>query len=119
MKYFLVMAALLPSISFASVLTECGEYNVKGVVRGGVGLSIILNEKTQSEYTLKMSGPLQASIGVYLNQDITAKVLMSKHINPVTGEITKIISIERRIPNPLNPEDTGFTLINKMDCSKE
>ena len=119
MLHLFLLFILLPAYSFAAVVTDCGEYNIKGVVRGGVGISIILNEKTQSQYTLTMSGPLQASIGAYLNRDVVANVLLSRLLNPVKGEITKVLSIENRIPNPLNPTDTGFTLIKKMDCMKE
>ncbi len=117
MKFFLLLI-LIPTISYADIVMECGEYTARGIVRGGVGISIIVNEKTQSQYTITMPVGLQAQIGSYLNSDVTAKLVIEKKLSPVKGETKKIVSIERRIPNPLNPEDTGLKLNKKMDCVK-
>lgn len=118
MKYLLVLFTLIPAFSFAAIVTECGEYTVKGVVRGGIGISIIVNEKTMSQYTLSMPGPQQAQIGAYLDAPVTAKVVMTEHLSPVKGKVTEIVSISKRIPNPLNPEDTGLILNKKLECRK-
>lgn len=117
MKYFFILS-FIPALTLADVVTDCGEYTVKGVVRGGVGISIVVNEKTQSEYTIVMPVEEMAKIGSYLDDAVTAKLKIEKIISPVKGEIKKIISIDRRIPNPLNPEDTGLKLDKKFDCLK-
>ncbi|MBC7714455.1 MAG: hypothetical protein H7177_14010 [Rhizobacter sp.] len=119
MKYSLLLALLfIPVLAKADIVTDCGEYSLKGVVRGGVGISIVVNEKTMSQYTITMPVDLQGQIGAYLDAAISAKIVLQKKLTPVKGLANKIVSIERRVPDPLNPEDTGLTLTKKKDCEK-
>ncbi|MBC7428529.1 MAG: hypothetical protein H7336_07960 [Bacteriovorax sp.] len=117
MKYFFLFY-LVPSLTLADIVIDCGVYTVKGIVRGGEGISIIVNEKTQSQYTITMPVTQQAQIGSYLDSEVTAQINLSKKLTPIKGETKNIMSIERRIPNPLNPEDTGMKLYKKSDCQK-
>ena len=116
MKYiFLLM--LFPQIIMAEIITECGEYTVRGVVRDTPsGLSIFVNEKTQSEYIISMSPLEQGQLGGLINKNVTVELVLDKKFDGQKVTTSKIISKKSRIPNPINPEDTGFKLDKKINC---
>lgn len=119
MKYFSLLMILLPTLSLASMFTECGEYSVKGVVRSGqTSFNIIVNEKTQSEHVIDFLPSESQKIGAFVNRPIEAVVLLDKKFNGTIGVGQTIISAKFRIPDPLNPKDTGFSLIKKVECRK-
>ena len=116
MKYLLLLL-LVPQIIFAETITECGEYTARGVVRAKpAGLALIVNEKTLSEYVITMSITEQAQISSLIDKTATVQLVLDKKFNGQTGSTSKIISAKFRIPDPLNPEDTGFKLDKKLDC---
>lgn len=117
MKYFLLLM-MVPQISLAD-LTDCGEYEVKAVVRAGkVGHEIIVNEKTQSQLTLSMPVLERLKLAPYVDMPITASVVLNQKFDGSKGEIDAIVKIENRIPDPMKPGDTGIKLTKKMDCKK-
>lgn len=118
MKY-LALLLLFPTLSFASMFTDCGEYTVKAVVRAGpANFAIIVNEKTQSESIINFPITESQKLGAYMDRSITAVVLLDKAFNGTVGLSEKIVSVTSRIPDPLNPKDTGFILTKKVDCKK-
>jgi hypothetical protein len=117
MKYILLLL-LVPQISFAE-LSSCGEYQVRAIVRAGkVGHEIVVNEKTKSELTLTMPIEERIKLAPYVGRAITAVVLLNTKFDGTKGEIDSIISIENRIPDPMNPADTGLKLIKQTECKK-
>lgn len=117
MKYFL-MLMMIPQISLAE-LTDCGEYEVRAIVRAGkLSHEIIVNEKTQSQLTLTMPVLERLKLAPYVDRPITAVVVLNQKFDGTKGEIDSIIKIENRIPDPMKPGDTGLKLIKKMDCKK-
>lgn len=118
MKFFL-FALFLPSLLFAETITECGEYTAKGVVRAKEdGIKFIVNEKTMSEYVISMPRLEQGKIAGHIDRDVTVKLILDKKFDGQKGVTDNIISIESRIPDPLKPGDTGFTLDKKTSCKK-
>lgn len=117
MKYILLLL-LVPQISFAA-LSSCGEYQVRAIVRAGtIGHEIVVNEKTKSELTLTMPIEERIKLAPYVDRAITAVVLLNTKFDGTKGEIDRIISIEYRIPDPMNPADTGLKLKKKTGCKK-
>lgn len=119
MKYF-VLLILFPTALYANGISDCGEYSIRGVVRPtSEGLSLIVNEKTQSEYKISMPIFEQGKIGGYINKPVTVRALLDKKFDGTKGYTEKILSSEFRLPDPLNPKDTGFTLDKKTNCKKD
>jgi len=98
----------------------CGEYLVAGTVHTSKqGFFIIINEKTQSEYTFKSPIKEEPKLAPYINRPMKGKMLVTKMINGTIGEFKSVSELDLRIPNPLNPiYNTGFRLLKKMDCQK-
>lgn len=118
MKFFLFLF-FIPATLFAEVITDCGEYTAKGVVRAKEdGIKLIVNEKTQSEYVISMPKLEQGKIAGHIDRDVTVKLVLDKSMNAQQGSTDNIISIDFRIPDPLRPGDTGFTLDKKLPCKK-
>lgn len=118
-KAILTFVLLLSSVTIAQEWTgisDCGIYQVNGIGRSTKeGLALVVNEKTKSEFTINvpiMNGPFLAP---YVDKAIQASVEISKK---ATGsKIEGIIKeIKSRIPDPLNPKDTGVKLILKAAC---
>lgn len=103
------------SIAFDSL--DCGHYNVRGLIRlGDKGFEIVVNEKTMSEHVISLSSSDQASVAIFLNNSVSAEVLINKKFNGTSGQAQNVMSIKERIPDPLAPSDTGFSLIKKSEC---
>lgn len=104
----------------AGGLSDCGEYTLRGVIRPlEDGLTIVVNEKTQSELRISMPIPEQGKIGGYINKPVTVRALLNKKFDGTKGYTTKIISSKFRLPDPLNPKDTGVNLEKKIACIKD
>lgn len=110
---------LITSTLNASELSECGEYYLRGVVRPlKDGLTIVVNEKTQSELQIKTSITESSKLGAFINKPVTATALLTQKFNGTRGFAEQIINADFRLPNPLNPKDTGLKLIKKTECKK-
>ena len=108
---------LIPKLSLANIFGGCGEYIVKGVVRAGpANFAIVVNEKPQSEHLINFPIIESQKLGAYLNRPMTATIVVDVPFNGTVGSSDKIISIDSRIPDPINPTDTGFVLVKKLDC---
>ena len=120
MKYtFIFLILSLPQISIAS-LSDCGEYEVRGVVRAQEkGYGIVVNEKTMSEINISLPLSEQLKILPYSDKPMKAVLLLDQKFDGTKGESNKIISITFRIPDPLKPGDTGMSLMKKTECSKK
>ena len=117
MKYYFLLF-LIPQLSFSEIITECGEYSVRGIVRAkDDGLKLIVNEKTQSEYVVSMSTANQGQIGNFLDTDVTVELILNNKKFGQNLMASKVIHSKKRIPKPLTPSDTGFTLLKKIPCS--
>ena len=109
---------LLPQISLAA-LSDCGEYEVRGIVRTKqAGHEIIINEKTMSELTISVPTSEMLKLAPYVDRPMKAVILLDKKFDGTKGVSNKVISISDRIPDPLRPTDTGLELVKKADCKK-
>lgn len=119
MKSFLVLYILtIPQLSMAG-LSDCGEYEVRGVIRAKkTSYEIVVNEKTQSELNIALPLHEQLKLLPYSNKPMTAVLILDKKFDGTHGISEKIISIQNRIPDPLKPGDTGLSLLKKMECTK-
>lgn len=97
-------------------ISSCGTYQVKGIARStDKGLVIAVNEKSQSEIIIKVSVQNESFLAPYVDKAIEASVLFEKMPRGPIVEGT-IKEIKSRIPNPINPLDTGTKLISKAPC---
>lgn len=97
-------------------ISSCGTYQVKGVARStDQGLVIAVNEKSQSEIIIKVSVQNESFLAPYVDKAMEASVLFEKMSRGPSVEGT-IKEIKSRIPNPINPMDTGIKLISKAAC---
>lgn len=117
MKYILPLFIMtLPQLSLAG-LSECGEYEVRGVVRAKqTSYEIVVNEKTQSEINIALPMNEQLKLLPYSKKPMTAVLVLDKTFDGTNGTSDKVISIKDRIPEPLKPDDTGVLLLKKMKC---
>jgi len=120
MKSFLTLCILTtPQLSMAG-LSDCGEYEVRGVIRAKkTSYEIVVNEKTRSELNIALPLHEQLKLLPYSNKPMTAVLILDKKFDGTDGISEKIISIKSRIPDPLKPNDTGLSLLKKMKCSKK
>lgn len=103
----------------AGELSECGEYSLRGVVRPlKDGLTIIVNEKTQSELQIKTTIPESSKLGAFINKPVLVTALLTQKFNGTRGFAEQVIKAEFRLPDPLNPKDTGINLEKKVACKK-
>jgi hypothetical protein len=120
----LLLSLFLLTLSLPSLaedwtgISDCGNYQVSGVVRSKKdGPVIVINEKTQSEITITLPIQNEAKVAPYINKAIAATISFER--KPSRTEVVGIIkSIEVRIPNPLDPKDTGIKFLSKVECKK-
>jgi hypothetical protein len=97
-------------------ISDCGVYQVNAVARSvKSGLVIIVNEKTKSEITISVPVQNEAFLAPYVDKAMSASVVFSKKAQGSKAE-GSIKDIKSRIPNPINPMDTGIKLISKARC---
>lgn len=121
MRFAGLMATLLflcePSLAQDwSGISDCGRYTVSGVGRSThEGLVIVVNEKSESEIVIHVPILNEPYLAPYVDRAMIATVLIPKvpHGSSVEGIVEMI---ERRIPNPINPLDTGMRLTEKTAC---
>lgn len=114
----ILMLLFIPQMLLAE-LSDCGDYEVRGVVRAGkLGHEIIINEKTMSELNITLPIQEQLKLAPYVDRPMKAVILLDKKFDGTKGVSNKIISINDRIPDPLKPKDTGLELIKKTSCKK-
>ena len=96
----------------------CGHYQVRGVVRTIENTQVIvLNEKSKSEIQFKLPIDNEPMLSPYVNRAIDADLEITKPMNGSKGNgIVK--KIKERIPNPINPLDTGLSFVKKSECKK-
>jgi len=92
----------LPSTVIAQDWTGiagCGVYQVKGTGHlSDEGLSIIVNEKTQSEFKIKVPIKNEVYLAPYVKRPLEARVLIDKkpHGADVSGTIKEIKSLPKK-----------------------
>lgn len=119
MKY-LLLAFFISTTLNANELSECGEYKIKGVIRPlKDGITIVVNEKTMSELKIKTTIIESSQLAAFNNKPVTVTALLDKKFDGTKGFASKIIKTEFRLPDPMNPKDTGVKLEKKVDCSKD
>lgn len=69
-------------------------------------------EATQSETRLTLPLEEQHKLAGYLNQSVETKVLLAESSVPKKGNVLKIESADRIVPDPLNDNQT--TLFKKL-----
>ena len=119
MKYILTYLILItPTLGMAG-LTECGHYEVRGVVRAKkISYEIVVNEKTMSQMNISTPVSEQLKLLPYINKPVTITLILNKKFDGTKGSSEQIISVKSRIPDPLKPGDTGLMITKKMECKK-
>ena len=89
-------------------MSECGKYQVAGVARLlKSGPAIVLNEKSNSELTINpQASSDNFKLAPYIDKPMVAIVLISK-ANQGSSLLGSVLDIKFRVPNPINPMDTG------------
>lgn len=116
---FIPSLYLISSATFSqdwTGISDCGTYQVNGIARSTKkGLVIMVNEKTQSEITITTPILNETYLAPYVDKALKASVVFAKK-SPGSKALGTIKEIESRVPNPLNPMDTGIKLISKAKC---
>lgn len=95
----------------------CGKYAVRGIVRKSVdrALVIVINEKTASEITFSVPIKEEPILAPYIDRPTVATVTID-NLSKGSKILGHVNNIDLRLPNPLNPADTGVSLISKGQC---
>lgn len=97
-------------------ITVCGLYSAKGIVRSYKdGLVINVNEKTKSEIIISVPIMNEPKLAPYLNKAVEASIEFKK-LTPHLKLLGTVTQIKSRLPNPIDPSDTGIKLISKGAC---
>lgn len=116
----MLLAFFISTSLHAYELSECGEYTIKGVIRPlKDGITIVINEKTKSELQIKTTILESSQLAAFSNKPVTVTALLNQKFDGTKGFAEKIIKIEFRLPDPMNPTDTGVKLEKKTDCKKD
>ena len=109
----------LPQLSMAE-LSDCGEYEVRGIVRAKkTSYEIIVNEKTMSEINISLPLSEQLKLLPYVDRPMSANLVLIKKFDGTKGSADSVISVKNRIPDPLKPGDTGLSLVKPLKCIKD
>ena len=93
----------------------CGLYRVRGIGRSKPqGLKIIINEKSNSEIIISLPITNEVLLAPYVDKDLTAKIKIFNTDGSTALAVIK--EIDRRIPKPIDPKDTGIEFLEKSDC---
>lgn len=112
---FLLLPSLVHSTEWTGV-NSCGYYQARGIVRLVKQIPVIvINEKSLSEIILSIPIKKEPLLAPYLNKAIEAKVKINK-LHPANLLSGEILSIHDRVPDPLNPRDTGIKQERKTKC---
>ncbi len=124
MKIILIILIISFKTSSAQANTGspslCGDYSVAGVIRLiNHEVILVVNEKTKSEHRIHFPTLEQPKLTPYDDRPVTVKLRLQKIWNGTTGLAQIILERpELRVPNPLQPNDTGFSLISAQKCLK-
>jgi hypothetical protein len=115
MKAIVMLASFfLSSILFAQDFRGCGDYLFRGVLKED---KYIVNEGTKSEMVFELIDNEDfLKLSAFLNMPSSFKGSIIKKMDGTKGVVKGSTEIFRRFPNPLNPKDTGITLIKKSVC---
>ncbi len=110
------MRVLIPLLLFFSLTaqaTDCHLWSIKGKVIYQKPHFILLSaEATQSETKLILPLEEQHKLAGYVDQAVEAKILLAEKEVPKKGNVLKIESAERIVPDPLN--DNQSSLFRKL-----
>lgn len=71
-----------------------------------------------SEINIELPSREQLKILPYVNQPMSAVVVLDKKFYGTNGQSEILINIKSRIPDPLRPNDTTLSLLKKTTCHK-
>lgn len=116
MSIFLLL--FLPLAHAWTGISDCGLYEVRAIARSTPkGLVMVVNEQSQSQFTIILPITNEATLAPYIDKPLTASVLFEKKYS-TASTLGIVQKIEDRIPNPLLPLDTGLKLMTKGRCKK-
>jgi hypothetical protein len=125
LKKLLLLLLLSQNFAIAAMVNTpsvCGEYNVAGIVRFDKiknKIFVLVNEKSMSEQIMSFDLLETPKLTPFLNRPLTLSVQLLSKWDGNTGVATNIVgSPKDRIPNPMNPLDTGFELQKELPCIK-
>lgn len=118
-----ILKAQDSSTELKNAPSDCGKYIIHGIIRSTQisrpTIHLIVNEKSQSEHTFNFaSTDDDLGFNIHKNKDVVVTALILKKLNGTSGELVKVEKIENRIPNALKAKDTGFHLLQKLECLK-
>ena len=117
-----ILLVLIPLAAAASEhwsgISHCGLYQVSGVARSSQkGPVMVVNEKSQSEFSIRVPITNEAKLAPYIDKTFIAKVSFEK--KPVEGNYQAVVKeIVSRVPNPLSPKDSGVKILSEAKCKK-
>lgn len=105
---------------FLATPDKCGEYKISGMVQiVDDDIVIVVHAKSKSQIILSVPLTQQVAIGHYLFRDFSINALLNEKFDGTYGKIATFTGPgELRVPDPLNPKDTGFQLIKEQSCKK-
>lgn len=118
MKIIFFILVLIPIISKAQLVENCGVFNFRGIVRIiNDSPFLIINEHTLSEYKFSMPISEEPRIAPYIDRAFELTATIEKKMNGTKGAVQNIKNIQYRVSNPLSETpDTGVKLIKKLIC---
>lgn len=117
---FFLYASLVSAETMQPSPADCGEYKVNGMVRLiDERIKVVVHEKTRSEIILDFELPDQPRLTPFFDRPIALNVVLNTKWNGTRGKVSSISGDpEARVPDPLNPQDTGFKLVKTLPCMK-
>jgi len=96
----------------------CGLYQVRGVGRlMNNSLVIVVNENTRSQIVFHLPILNEPRLAPYLDRPLVAELQLDQPMQGAQGTGT-VMQVADRLPNPLNPMDTGIRLMTEGQCHK-
>lgn len=120
MKNILLLTFFLFSTPLFAGLEKCGKYRFNGVVRDTQdGTKLIINEKTLSEYKITFDQNDSLKLTVYHDQHVSGELDISKLSESyVINKDVELLSVNNRVPNPLNSMDTFLKIETEKKCEE-
>jgi len=117
MKYLFIFNLLYSTSAFA-IIQKCGEYKFSGkMIKDQNKVTLLINEKTQSEYKVTFDDNSSFKARIYLNDHVDGKIKITTLEGVTSFKDSTLLEISQRIPNPLNPRDTYLSLNKEQKCS--
>ena len=120
MKNFILLYFLTTLVYGESDFKGCGKYILKGIIRANKdtpGYSLIIHEKTKSEYKFKINIDDEFMIVPYVDKNIEVKASITHKISGFKGDVKLAKPIKDMGPNSFFlQKNDNFHLVENQDC---